>query len=51
MNKYEFKKEAKKLGYSDEEIKEIIAEYDEEIKIGINPIPLENMLVEKPIDY
>lgn len=49
MTKEEFKKEAKKLGYSDEQIQEIIDFNEAAKKDGLN-IPYELDLIELPKD-
>ena len=48
MNKDEFIKNAKELGYSDELIAEIISTHDEAAGEGIN-IPWEMDLIELPV--
>lgn len=48
MDKDEFRRKAKELGYNDEEISDSIAEHEKAAAKGIN-LPLEFSLIEKPI--
>ena len=50
MSIEEFKKRAKELGYSDEYIEEIISNYEEDKKEGINT-DLSIYLIELPEEY
>ena len=48
MTEKEFTKEMQRLGWKDDYIKEILREYEEEKKNGVN-MPLEMHLIEAPI--